>query len=300
MADSMASSSRNSRFDTGNVKGAAREAKQAARHTARSPIAQFLARLGYAAKGLVYFLLGVLTLEAVFGKHAASTDRNDVIRAIHNHAFGSVILAVIAVGLFGYALWCLALAIFDMDGYGTNAKGVFTRIGYAVVGLSYIGLALAAAKLDSGSGNGGKSTNTNAHDWTARLLAHSWGVAVVIIAGLVVLGVAAALAQQAYKAAFMRTMQSGQMSQTVRKAVKFTGRLGLSALSVVFAIIGLFLIVAAAHRNPNQAKGLGGALQELINQPFGHALLFVVALGVIAYGLYSFAEARYRRIGAAA
>jgi hypothetical protein len=296
----MASSSRHMRGEPGNFKETTREAKQTARKTAHSPLAQALARLGYAAKGLVYFLLGVLTLEAVFGKHAVSTDRNDVIRAIHNHAFGSVILAIIAVGLFGYALWCLALAIFDLDGYGTKAKGIFTRIGYAAVGVSYIGLALAAAKLDGGSGNGGKSTNTNARDWTARLLAHSWGVAVLIIAGLVVIGVAAALAQQAYKAAFMRTMQSGQMSQTVRKSVKFTARLGLSALAVVFAIIGLFLIVAAAHRNPNQAKGLGGALQELINQPFGHALLFVVALGLIAYGLYSFAEARYRRIGAAA
>ena len=297
MADAMASSPRHTGSGTDDLKGATREAKQAARKTAHSPIVQFLARLGYAAKGLVYFLLGVLILEAAFGKHTASTDRNDVIRAIHNHAYGSVILAIIAVGLFGYALWDLALAIFDMDGYGTKAKGVFTRIGYAVVGFSYIGLALAAAKLDSGSGNGGKSTNQNARDWTGRLLAHSWGVVIVILAGVVVLGVAAALFQQAYKAAFMRQMRQAEMSEAVGKAVKWTGRLGLSALGVVFAIIGLFLIVAAAHHNPSQAKGLGGALQTLINEPFGHALLFVVALGVIAYGVYSFAEARYRRIG---
>ena len=299
MADAM-TSSRHTPSGTNDLKGAAREVKQTARQTAHSPYVQFLARLGYAAKGLVYFLLGVLTLEAAFGKHTASTDRNDVIRAIHNHAFGSAILAIIAVGLFGYALWDLALAIFDLDGYGTKAKGIVTRVGYAVVGVSYIGLALAAAKLDSGSGNGGKSTTTTTQDWTARLLAHSWGVAVVILAGLVVLGVAAALFQQAYKADFMRHMQSGEMSETVRKAVKLTGRLGLSALGVVFAIIGLFLIVAGAHRNPSQAKGLGGALQTLINEPFGHALLFVIALGVIAYGVYGFAEARYRRIGSAA
>ena len=300
MADAMASSSRHGHIESGDFKDAARGAEQTARRTARSPIAQFLARLGYAAKGVVYFLLGVLTLEAVFGKRAASTDRNDVIRAIHNHAFGSVMLAIIAAGLFGYALWCLVLAIFDMDGYGTKAKGIVTRIGYAAVGLSYIALAIAAAKLDTGTGNGGKSTTTNARDWTARLLAHSWGVAIVILAGLVVLAVAATLLQQAYKAAFMRQMQSSGMSQSVRQAVKATGRLGLAALGVVFAIIGLFLIVAAVHHNPNQAKGLGGALQTLINEPFGHALLFVVALGVIAYGIYSWAEARYRRIGAAA
>lgn len=300
MADASASSSRHAGFDPTGLQGATHEVKQTARKTASSPVAQLLARMGYAAKGLVYFLLGVLILEAAFGKRAASTDRNDVIRAIHDHAFGNVILAIIAIGLFGYALWDLAVAIFDMDGYGTKAKGVVTRIGYAAIGVSYIGLALAAAKLDSGSGNGGKSTNANAHDWTARLLAHSWGVAIVILAGLIVLGVAAALFQQAYKAAFMRTMQSGEMTPTVRKTVKLTARLGLSALGVVFAIIGLFLIVAAAHHNPNQAKGLGGALQTLINQPFGHALLFVVALGVIAYGIYSFAEARYRRIGSAA
>ena len=75
------------------------------------------------------------------------------------------------------------------------------------------------------------------------------------------------------------------------------GRFGYAALGVVFTIIGIFLIVAAVQDNPHEAKGLDTALQELLRQPFGPILLAIVALGLIAYGVYSFVEARYRRVG---
>jgi Domain of Unknown Function (DUF1206) len=73
------------------------------------------------------------------------------------------------------------------------------------------------------------------------------------------------------------------------------GRIG--ALGVVFTEIAIFMVVAALRHDPNQARGLGGALRTLLQQPFGPYLLGLVALGLIAFGLFSLAEARYRRVG---
>jgi hypothetical protein len=122
-------------------------------------------------------------------------------------------------------------------------------------------------------------------------------VGLVVIVGLVVLGIAAALYYRAYSAEFRQQLRPAPGE--IGNAIVTLGRLGYAALGVVFTIIGIFLIVAAFQHNPGAAKGLGGALQTLLQQPFGHVLLLIVALGLIAYGLYSLAEARYRRIGSA-
>jgi type IV secretory pathway VirB2 component (pilin) len=102
---------------------------------------------------------------------------------------------------------------------------------------------------------------------------------------------------KAYSAKFRSRLNLATVSAQMRKWVIYTGRCGYAALGVVFSIIGIFLIVAAFQHNPYQAKGLDSALQTLVHQPFGPILLGIVALGLIAYGIYSFVEARYRRVG---
>ena len=104
---------------------------------------------------------------------------------------------------------------------------------------------------------------------------------------------------KAYNAKFQNTLNLATLSAQVKKAVIFLGRLGYGALGVVFTIIGFFMIVAAVQFNPKEAKGLDTALGELLHLPFGRVLLGIVALGLIAYGVYSFVEARYRRLGRA-
>jgi hypothetical protein len=118
----------------------------------------------------------------------------------------------------------------------------------------------------------------------------------VIVAGLVVLGIAGYQFYRAYKAKFKKHLEMGEMdAQTKEWTIRF-GRFGLAARGVVFGVMGLFLIIAALQHNPDQAKGLGGALQELSQQPYGQVLLGVVAIGLVSYGIYSLAEARYRRM----
>ena len=267
-----------------------------ARQAASNPWITLLARGGYAAKGIVYLIVGGLAAAAAFGVGSgATTDQRGAIQAIYQEPSGRFLLVVVAVGWLGYALWSEIQAALDTEHRGTNAQGIIVRVAYAVVGFTYASLAIAALRLVAGGG-GGQSTNAQTQSWTARLLAHGWGVALVILVGLIILAIAGVLFYRAYSAEFRHSLHLGLPGGGAW--VVWLGRLGYGALGVVFVVIGLFLIVAAVQRNPGQAKGFGAALQALERQPLGHLTLGVVALGLVCYGLYSVAEARFRRVGA--
>lgn len=274
-----------------------RQAEYKARGVATSKWMVMLARLGYAIKGVVYLIIGLLAVQLAAGVGGKVTDQKGALQTISSLPFGKFLLVVVTIGLFAFALWCFVQALFDTEGKGSKAKGIIARIGYAAVGIGYAAIGFGALQLVMGSGSAGKSSNTNTQDWTALLLKQPFGVALVVIAGLVVLGVAVYLYSKAYTAKFQNRLSLTGLNAQVRRMVIGVGRLGYAALGVVFTIIGIFMMVAAVQHNPSEAKGLDGALQELTQQPFGQFLLGIVALGLIAYGIYSFVEARYRRIG---
>lgn len=275
----------------------AREVKQTARGTATSRGMTLLARLGYAAKGLVYLIIGGLAVELAIGKGGAATDQKGALQTIYEQQFGKFLLVVVGIGLLVFALWSFIQAIFDTEGKGRKAKGIIGRIGYAAVGLGYALTGIGAFSLVTGSGSAGQSSTSSTQDWTARLLKLPFGVALVVIVGLIILGVALYLYSKAYTANFQQRLDLAGLSASVRKFLIFLGRLGYAALGVVFTIVGIFMIVAAVQFNPQKAKGLDTALKELLHLPFGPLLLGIVALGLFAYGVYSFVEARYRRLG---
>lgn len=272
------------------------EAKHTAHKAATSPWTTRYARFGYVAKGIVYVIIGALAAKAALGQGSAATDRNKAIQVIYQQPFGRFLLAVVTIGLFGYALWSWLQAALDTENKGRRLKGIVQRLGYAAVGFSYAGLALAALQLVLQKGGGGKSSDASAQDWTARLLQAPFGVALVVLVGLVALGLALRQANYAYTARFKGRLNLSGVSDQARAGIILLGRWGMAALGVVFAVVGVFLIIAALRHDPHQAKGLGGALQTLAGQPFGHYLLGVVAVGLIAYGVYALVEARYRRM----
>jgi hypothetical protein len=257
------------------------------------------ARVGYAAKGVVYLIIGFLAAQLAIGQGGAATDQRGALHTIYDQPFGKFLLIVVAIGLLAFALWSIIQAIYDTEGKGSKAKGIMARIGYAAVGIANAALAFGAYQIATSTGSGGKSSSTSTQDATAKLLQLPFGVPLVVIVGLVVLGVAFYLFAKAYNAKFQNTLNLATVSAQVKKAVLFLGRLGYGALGVVFTLIGFFLIVAAVQFNAQQAKGLDTALGELLQLPFGRVLLGLVALGLIAYGVYSFVEARYRRLGRA-
>ncbi len=262
-----------------------------------NPWATTLMRLGYAAKGLVYVILGSLAVKYAVGAGGAVTDPKGALHAVDIGLFGHVLLGVVAVGLLGYMLWNLARALLDLDHRGKDAGGVILRIGFGVVALAYASLALAAFQLATSTGNGGKSTDATTQDWTGRFLNTPAGVPLVIMGGVVLLVVAGALAVEAFRAQFRRYLKSTRLSEVAEQSIVLAGRFGYAAMSVVLALIGIFLIVAAKQHNPGEAKGLGGALLQLSQTSTGPFLLGVVAIGLIAYGAFSLACAYFRRLG---
>lgn len=274
----------------------ASEAKATARSAATSQPVIWLARLGYAARGIVYLIIGGLAIKLATGFGGKITDQHGALQAISQEPFGKFLLVIVVIGLVGYALWKFIEAFFDTDSVGTRAKGMVSRVGDVATGIAYALLALGAISIITGSGNGGKSSNASTQDWTAKLLHNPFGVFLVVVIGLIVIAVAAYLFYRAYAADFRKRLNLSSLSPQWRNWAILSGRFGYAALGVVYGIVGIFLIVAAVKNNASQAKGLSGALQVLIHQPFGPLLLAVVALGLIAYGIYSFVEARYRRL----
>ena len=275
-----------------------RQAEYGARGVATSRWMVMLARLGYAIKGVVYIVIGFLAVQLAAGIGGKTTDQKGALLAISALPFGKFLLVIMVIGLFAFAVWCFIQAIFDTEAKGKKAKGIIARIGYAVVGIAYAALGYGALQLLLGSGSAGKSSTTNTQDWTGILLKqHPFGVALVVIVGLVILGVAVYLYAKAYTGKFQNRLSLTSLRAQTKRLVVGLGRFGYAALGVVFTVIGIFMIVAAVQHNPNDAKGLDSALLELTRQPLGLLLLGIVALGLIAYGIYSFVEARYRRIG---
>src|SRR5712691_5958128 len=151
---------------------------------------ELLARLGYAIKGVVYLIIGFLAVQLAVGVGGKATDQRGAIQTISASPLGKFLLVVVTIGLVGFALWCFIQALFDTEGKGRDAKGIIARIGYAAVGVAYAALAFGAYQLVAGTGNVGQGSTASTQDWTTTLLKLPAGVALVVIVGLVVLGVA--------------------------------------------------------------------------------------------------------------
>ena len=278
--------------------GAAGHAGAAAREGAReaAPWIVPLARVGYAAKGVVYLVIALLALRAAVGSGGRVTNSGGALATIGRGPFGTIALGVIGVGLLAFAVYSLVAAATGADQRHPGAKGAALRAGQAGTGLAYgaLGvqaLALIAQARAAGGGGGG-----GAEHWTARLLAAPFGRALVIALGLAVMAYAAYQLYAAFAKDPRRHLDLSAASPTAARAVERLARFGIAARAVVFALIGWFLVRAALAYDPQRAGGIDQSLATLGAQPFGKVVLGVVALGLAAYGVYGLAEARWRRM----
>lgn len=253
----------------------------------------WLARFGYAAKGTVYIIIGALAAQAALGSGGRTTGPTGALSWLSNQAFGRILLTLVAVGLFGYALWRFVEAWVDPGHEGADAEGIVKRIGFAVSGTVYGLFGVEALRIAFGSSGGG---GNQAQDWTARLMAQPFGLWLVGIVGAIIIGTGLYQFYRAYTASFREKLKLHEMSSTEITWSTRAGRIGFAARGVVYLIIGGFLILAAWQADPQEAAGIGEALGTLGRQPYGPWLLAVVALGLVAYGIFALVLARYRRI----
>ena len=253
---------------------------------------ELVARLGYAANGLMYVAVGMLALQAAFrGGSDAGVDRREALLYILTGPFGRLLLVVIAAGLVGYAVGHLAMAVRHPAQEKRKGLGsAVNRVAHAFTAVVHLSLALAAFELLF---TGFLNPDNLPDDWTARLMDHSSGRWLVAASGLAILGYALYALFRAYsgnfRKAFRRHLEEEQEQQGM-----VAGRAGYAARAIVYGIIGSFLIRAAWLQDPEEAGGLGEALATLAAQRFGAWLLGAIAVGLIAFGLYGIFLARYR------
>ena len=263
---------------------------------AASPAIVLLARVGYAAKGVVYIIIGVLAARVALGSGGRTTDSSGALDTIADGPFGTAALAIVAAGLLGYMLWRLVAAATDAEGKGNEPTKIAVRAAQAGRGLLYGALGLQAIRLIRGTGTGEGSA---ARDWTQRLLELPFGRALVGAFGLGVIGHAAYQLYRAAKEEKVRKHLDLAEAGPARAAwIVRLGRFGIAARGVVFALIGVFLIRAAMQSDPSEAGGIAQSLRTLARMEAGQLALGVVAFGLVAYGVYELATARYRHMRA--
>jgi hypothetical protein len=258
-----------------------------------SPWIERLARLGYAAKGVVYIVVGLLAAKAAVGGGERTNGSRGALEAILAQPFGRTALAVIALGLFGYALWRLIEAITYPQHHGTSPKSVALRVGSAGRAVAYGGLGWSAVGLLLHRGGSGGDDGASRH-WSAVLLDEPFGRIILAIIGLSIIGYGLYECVAAARSKLGKDLDLGTISPTTLPWITGVSRFGIAARGVVFAIIGYFLVRSALFRAPSEAKGLSGALHSFYLHPYGHYSLFIAATGLAAYGVYQLINSRYR------
>ena len=198
----------------------------------------------------------------------------------------------VAAGFAAYAAWRFANAFFDRDNEGDDAKGLGKRAGDFAKGVFYLALAFTVVRILFGADEGGeKDTDQKA----AGVLGWPLGRELIFAAALGVAGAAVWNVYRGVSRKFEDDLEVGT-SHAVRCWIGRIGLVGLVARGVAFAIIAWFLAKAAWEFDPKEAVSLGGALAKLASVTWGHVLLALVAAGLLAFGLFGLAQARWRDV----
>jgi hypothetical protein len=262
------------------------------RRAGRSPWVERLGRIGLIAQGVLYAVVGILAFKVALGGREESPDKGGALRTIAEQPFGKVLLVLLAAGLAAYAAWRLAQAFLDRDDEGEGPKGLAKRGGaLAKAGWYAILCGLTVSVLVGGNGGDGNEQQT-----TAGVFERPLGRYAVYAVGLGFIAAAVFNGYRAVTCSFNKKLKQGEMNEAEEAAATGLGVLGHLARMVVWGLIGAFLLRAAWEYDPKQARGLDGALLEVAQASYGGVLLGAVAVGLIAYAVYCFVQARYRRI----
>lgn len=252
-----------------------------------------IARYGIASKGFVYTIIGVLTFMAAVGRGGSKSSSSDALKYLSGSTFGSILLAITAVGLVAYVLWRFYQAIQDPEDKGSDAKGIARRIGYFSSGVLYGFLAFSAFQILVGSGGGSGGGSNSQESLIAKVLNQSFGQILVAIIATIFLGKALYQMFRAYTEKFKDKVKEQNLPQKAQKAVITFGKIGYTARGIVVGVIAFLTYKAAFFSSSEQAGGTKDAFSFLQNN-FGTIVLALVAVGLAMYGIFLIVKARYR------
>jgi uncharacterized protein DUF1206 len=271
------------------------QARSAGRTTAHSTAFEVLTRTGFVARGVIYAIIGWLAIQvATQTTSGTPTNQKGALETIDKQPLGHWLLIVVAAGLGAYAIWRFVQAYAGHGPEGGGDASTFGRISAAASGCAYLAMCALAVSILLGSSSSGSSSSP--HKSAAGVLGWPGGQWIVGIAGLIFVGVALYQGYKGVSRKFLEDDKTEEMGPLVKRWITISGVIGHLARMVAFGLIGIFVIKAAVDYAPKKAVGLDGALEKLARQSYGTFLLAVVAAGLIAFGIFSIAEARYRRI----
>ena len=274
----------------GRVEGAKGHAEAAARHA--RPWVEAMARFGYVAKGVVYATIGLLAMLEAFGMGGKTASPDGAMRSIGAQPLGGLLLVVLSAGLAGYALWKVVQGVMDPDDRGSDTHGAVRRVAYVGSGAIHGLLAFTAAQTVFGA----EDSSEDAMTASAMAYQPPVGRILVAVVGVAVICVGLYQLYAAYKATFRGELALGRMGEAREMWTTLLGRIGTAARALAIGTAGAFLLLAAYQSDPEETRGLGGALETVQHQLLGSYMLGALAAGLMIYGAFMFLVARYRYI----
>ena len=270
----------------------AAEFRQAARVAKHNDGLEALARLGFIGFGLTHLVLAWIAVQLAFGRAPADGDQLGAFQLLRHAPLGVLLLALVAIGLAATAVWqALEAAVGHTDVRGATRVG--ERLASVGRTLAYGFFAVSALKLLFRPTTGGAGEKQAAAGSLLDAPGGPWLVGLIGI-GVVVTG--GGLVWYGATRHFERHLKTGQMTEPTRHTVGLLGVIGYVAKGVAYAIAGVLVVTAAVHYDPSAARGLDASLRALTQSTWGVWLLFAMAAGIAAYGLFAIAQARYRRV----
>lgn len=261
-----------------------------AREASNSAAMAMLARFGLAARGFVYLVIGWLAIQIALGRHPHEANQRGALVTVAQHPYGKVLLWIIGFGFAAYSVWRLSEAAF-----GTAAEGRKTgpRLQSLIRGIVYASFAITTFSFIAGTSS--QTQSRQQETTTAKLMKHGYGRWLVGLVGVIVVVVGIGMVIEGIRKKFEKQLRMNELHGTTRTVVVGLGQVGTTARGIVFAVAGALLVEAAVKYAAAKSTGLDGALRTLANQAYGPVLLGVLAIGLVAFGVYGLATARFAK-----
>jgi hypothetical protein len=264
-------------------------AASAARSAQNSRIFRTLSRVGYAVLGVLHILIGGIAISLATGAGGGEADQAGAMQQIRQTPVGVVLLWGIALGLIALAVWQIAAAVVERDPDPKKKWG--HRVTFLGTAGAYAAIAVTALVYALG---GQSSSSESSQSFSARLLSAPAGVALLVLIGLGVAAIGIVFIVRGVTRAFAKKLELP--TGAVRTGILAFGAVGYVAKGIAVGVTGALFVTAALTHDPAKAGGLDAALRALAELPFGAVILWTVGAGLIIYGLFCVARARYARM----